>query len=289
MSPIRFTLSLVVLTVVHLVAFVVAGTVFPIPLPAEATPVDPAGSMGPIAAVCLGHALVLAGLFRDSRTGDARALGAVFLLFWTTIAFMTQVEMFFFAPAGVPVASPAAVLAMQSLAAVLTVPAAWALFRARHRAEPVEAFAHPLPKVLVGAAIYPVVYLTFGYYVALRAPAVQAYYGIADPGSYGAQLAHIWAETPELLPFQLGRGVLWMLACWPMALMLRGPGWRRGLWVGAGFGLFMSLSLWIPNPLMPPDVARAHFLETLPSNFLFGWLATWIWTADPRSRNGGLP
>jgi hypothetical protein len=32
------------------------------------------------------------------------------------------------------------------------------------------------------------------------------------------------------------------------------------------------LQLLIPNAYMPAEVARVHFIETISSNFIFGWI-----------------
>ena len=41
-----------------------------------------------------------------------------------------------------------------------------------------------------------------------------------------------------------------------------------------------SSQLLLPNPLMPYDVRMAHLLETVTSNFLFGWLVVVILRSD---------
>ena len=55
--------------------------------------------------------------------------------------------------------------------------------------------------------------------------------------------------------------------------MMRGKWWEAGLAVALLFATASSLLL-IPNPLMPPEVRMAHLVETVTSNFLFGWLLT---------------
>jgi ABC-type proline/glycine betaine transport system permease subunit len=57
---------------------------------------------------------------------------------------------------------------------------------------------------------------------------------------------------------------------------LQGPWWKRGAIVGLALAGFMSFQLLLPNPLMPWGVGAAHFLETFPSNALFGLLATGV-------------
>jgi hypothetical protein len=37
-----------------------------------------------------------------------------------------------------------------------------------------------------------------------------------------------------------------------------------------------SLMLLLPNPFMPREVALTHLVETITSNFIFGWLVGWL-------------
>jgi len=53
--------------------------------------------------------------------------------------------------------------------------------------------------------------------------------------------------------------------------MHKGGKWEVGLTVALLFAVW-SVQLLIPNPLMPPDVARVHLIETVSSNFIFGWI-----------------
>jgi hypothetical protein len=56
---------------------------------------------------------------------------------------------------------------------------------------------------------YVALYMTFGYFVAWQNPALRAYYGGTDPGSFVAGMRQNWVNTPWLFPLQFGRGILW--------------------------------------------------------------------------------
>lgn len=130
-------------------------------------------------------------------------------------------------------------------------------------------------KAAVIAISYVVLYFVFGYFIAWKNPAVQAYYGGIDPDSFFAQLARIWAKTPWIFPFQTLRALLWMGFALPVIRMLRAQPWETGLAIALLFTVWSS-QLLIPNPYMPWEVARVHLVETAISNFMFGWLVGWI-------------
>jgi len=126
-------------------------------------------------------------------------------------------------------------------------------------------------KIVFIGCCYVVLYTVFGYFIAWKNVAVQTYYGGQDPGSFFVHLANQWARWPGFFLFQFGRGLLWMLFVLPIIRMHKGGKWEVGLTVALLFAVW-SVQLLIPNPLMPPDVARVHLIETVSSNFIFGWI-----------------
>ncbi|HEY6041614.1 MAG TPA: hypothetical protein VIX58_05745, partial [Anaerolineae bacterium] len=131
-------------------------------------------------------------------------------------------------------------------------------------------------KLAVIAFVYLTIYMTFGYYVAWRNPAIQAYYGGTDPGSFGGQLANVMRDTPWLPFFQLLRGLLWTIIALPVIRTMKGAWWETGLAIGLTYAVLMNSGLILPNPIMPPAVRMAHLVETATSNFIFGWVVTWL-------------
>ncbi|HZM51362.1 MAG TPA: hypothetical protein VFE68_12750 [Vicinamibacteria bacterium] len=125
-------------------------------------------------------------------------------------------------------------------------------------------------KLPVAAVAYVLVYFLFGYYVAWRSPAVRAYYGGTDPGTFWVQFLGVLRDTPWLPLAQLVRGAVWTWIGVAVLRSMRGGLLEKALAVGALFGFVMTAGLLLPNPYMPYAVRMAHLVETASSNFLFG-------------------
>ncbi len=133
-----------------------------------------------------------------------------------------------------------------------------------------------IPKLILIAVVYVTLYFTFGYFIAWKSPAVRAYYGGTDPGSFGPQMLSVWRESPWLVPLQILRAMLWTALAVPILRMMSGHWWEPGLAVALMFSVVMNSQLLLPNPLMPQEVRMMHLLETASSNFLFGWILSWL-------------
>lgn len=133
-------------------------------------------------------------------------------------------------------------------------------------------------KASVVAVVWVLLYHLFGYYVAWQSPAVREFYGGTDPGSFFKQLASTWSTAPWMFPFQALRGLLFLALVLPLIRMLRGRPWEAGLAVALVFSMLMGAPLLIPNPLMPEAVAKAHLMEVMSENFVFGWLVGWLFS-----------
>lgn len=133
----------------------------------------------------------------------------------------------------------------------------------------------PLPewiwKVLVIGVVYLIVYLLFGYYVAWKSPVLQQYYGGTDPGNFFVHLSNLWNTSPYVFPFQIARGLLWMLFALPIIRMHKGGKLEVAITLALLLA-FWSFQLLIPNPYMPAEVARVHLVEIFSSNFIFGFI-----------------
>lgn len=118
-------------------------------------------------------------------------------------------------------------------------------------------------------------YMFFGYYVAWQNPALRQYYGGQGYSSFYASLKANWGYRPWLYPLQVFRALLYIGSLYPLIRMLRVARWERAL----AMALFLSVwttALLLPNPMMPPSVARSHFWETLGFSLVFGALAGWL-------------
>lgn len=115
------------------------------------------------------------------------------------------------------------------------------------------------------AIIYVLLYLGFGMLVfqPLAGDAFQQYY--------------VGLEMPSwILLFQALRGLIWVALALPIIRMMKGAWWEAGLAVSLLYSVLMGGLLLLPNPFMPEVICRAHFIEILISNFVFGWIVVWV-------------
>ena len=119
-------------------------------------------------------------------------------------------------------------------------------------------------KLLLIGIVYMFIYIAFGALVfkPLAGKAFDEYYA-------NLQLP-AW-----ILPFQILRGIVWGLLAIPILKMI--DDWKKArLAVALLYSVLMASLLLVPNPYMPDVIRRAHFVEILLSNFLFGWLVVTI-------------
>jgi hypothetical protein len=133
-----------------------------------------------------------------------------------------------------------------------------------------------LSKIAIVILAYELLYFGFGYFVAWKDPAVQAFYQGTDPGSFFAQMQHVFSETPTLPALQAFRALFWVVFLLPVVAVLKHLGWSGALLTGLFASLLMNIPHIIPNPYMPADVRMIHFIETASSTFLFGVLVFWL-------------
>lgn len=135
-------------------------------------------------------------------------------------------------------------------------------------------------RILVSALAYVTLYLVFGYFVAWQNPELRQLYG----GS-GDQVLGFWDRitspptSNRVIPFQLFRGCVWAVMCACMICFSRGGRWRLAIAIGLVLAVIMNSQLLLPNPFMSSDVRMTHMIETASSNFLFGIICVWLWTA----------
>lgn len=218
-------------------------------------------------------------ILRAGWTGGKLIL-AIFWVFFGVSTLMPQIETAFFITSLPPGMLPRLFIAGAIMAAVFSPLCVLILGKARSRAD--ERYSWPrmsagawIWKLSLIVVIYVVIYFTFGYFIAWKSAAVRAYYSGSDPGSFFAQIASVLRDQPSLVVLQVGRALLWTAIALPVIRMMKGKWWEAGLAVALLFAMTSS-QLLLPNPLMPYDVRMAHLLETVTSNFLFGWLVVLI-------------
>jgi len=120
-------------------------------------------------------------------------------------------------------------------------------------------------KMALLAVIYVLIYIGFGMFVfvPLAGDAFQQFYtGLEMP--------------PWILPFQGLRALIWVALALPVIRMMKGSLWETGLAVSLLYAILMGGLLLLPNPYMPEEISRAHFVEVSLSNFLYGWIVVWV-------------
>lgn len=239
--------------------------------------------LGALLTACLLDTLVLAYIILRSRWTGWQLMVTVSVVFYGVMTFMAQIEsvVFNILPPGmlprlfvmgILVTAPFSVLAVIVLGKRKADPATTPEPSVRLRMPPTE-WAW---KLAVIAVAYMVIYSTFGYFIAWKNPAVQAYYGGIDEGDFVAHLKVVLTVTPWLEPFQAMRGILWALLALPVIRMMKGNWQETAIAVGLIFAVLMNSQLLLPTPLMPEAVRMTHLVETASSNFIFGCLTVWL-------------
>ncbi|MGE5251883.1 MAG: hypothetical protein ACM3QS_16890 [Bacteroidota bacterium] len=127
------------------------------------------------------------------------------------------------------------------------------------------------------AAIYVVLYLLFGYYVAWQSPELRHFYGgPSELNSLFAQWGQTFMDRPELAVFQYFRGALWMLCLIPLFKHYAGKRGELVILSALALGLLPTVELTFANPLMPAAVSARHFVEVSISTGIFGALCAWF-------------
>lgn len=278
--------KVIALTIVLVICFMVGASVAGVSASANSTQVlavDPGAVLLTLLIASFLESTVCAYLILRSRWTGWKLVGAIFFAFYGIMTVVMQVESIVFLPRQLPPGMIPKLFLMGAVVAALFSPSAVLILgKMRRTAAPQDANARlvmsPVEWVwkLVAIAIaYEILYFTFGYFVAWKNPAVQAYYGGTDPGDFLAQIASIWQTTPWMFLFQAFRAMLWTLFVLPVIRMFKGPVWETSLAIALFFAVWSS-QLLLPNPYMPAEVAWTHLIETASSNFIFGGLVGWL-------------
>jgi hypothetical protein len=293
------SLRILLLFVVIMGCFMVAGAASSLAGgSAAADPATPADSARASAALlsalllnCGCVALVVSGLVRRARTGGWPLAAALSLATFGVMTFLYYIETQVFLRMKMSPANMNAILVMGVVFSALLGPlAVWILGRRRG---PAVAASRPVSiparswmwKLAAIGVCYVALYMLFGYFVAWQNPALRAYYGGTDPGSFLASMRQNWITTPWIFPLQFGRGILWALFLVPLIRRFD----RSPAETGFAMALFSAvwcLQLLFPNPYMPADIRWSHLLETLGSNLIFGFGVGWL-LSHPRTIAAG--
>lgn len=284
-TAISIALKVAALTAVLFICFAVAAAVVGLQGNSSAPENSGAPAAGLLLADCFLCTLVLSYLVVRSRWAGWRLVATVFLVFYGVMTFMSQIETAVFVtrlPAGT---LPRLFLMGALIAAPFSVLAVLVLGKRKvDLADQQPNLRLQMPprqwawRLAVIALAYLVVYFTFGYFIAWRNPAVPAYYGGVDEGTFLAGMSAVLRDTSWLIPFQILRAMLWVAIALPVVRMMKGRWQETALTVGLLFSVLMSAQLLLPNPYMPEAVRMAHLKEIASSNFIFGLLVGWLLT-----------
>ncbi len=296
MKQILFTiLRVLALGVIYTVLIAAAsGLTTPPQVAKMLTPEQAAASASLLPLVSLIMAAMLSYLALRSRWHGWKLAGALFLVYYILNSFLGWVEVLAFPAVGNRM-PPGMLTSLLTTGLIVGIPfcllAVWIL--GKRRLDPAAAQLAPrfhMPpsewawKLIAAAFLYVAVYFTFGYYVAWRTPGLPAFYGGADPGSFLGQLGNVLRDTPWLYPFQVARGLVWAGTGCIILAMHKGKRWEAALATGLAFTVLMNAAMMLPNPFFTPLVQRAHTLELLTSNLLYGILLGALMTWPVTSR-----
>ena len=281
-SAITTAVRLLAVALVYFVCFVAVSGALLSTTTNQPSSSEAAATLLALLIVSLVHAAVWTYVIRRSRWSGWKLILTVFFVLYGVGTLMPQIETAYFVTSLPPGMLPRLFLAGLIVAAIFAPLAVLILGKARSHSN--IGFADSrlkmtavawIAKLALIVILYVVIYFTFGYFVAWRNEAVVAYYGGNDPGSFITHIGNLLRTEPQLFLLQIVRGLLWAAIAVPVIKMMKGAWWEAGLAVALLFAM-MSSQLLIPNPLMPAPVRMAHLLETVTSNFLFGWLVVSI-------------
>lgn len=277
---IKTAIRFLVLVIVYLVCFVVVSGALLSTATDQPSPEEAGATLLALLVVSLINAAVWTYVIQRFHSSGWRLILTVFFVLYGVSTLMPQIETAYFVrlPPGM---LPRLFLAGLIIAAVFSPLAVLSFGKIRAQDEntaesqlrmPVSSWIARLAIIIIA---YVVIYFTFGYFIAWKNAAVVAYYGCNDPGSFITHMGNVLRSEPQLFLLQIARGLLWAAIAIPVIKMMRGKRWEMGLAVALLFAM-TSAQLLIPNPLMPAEVRMAHLVETVTSNFLFGWLVAFV-------------
>lgn len=293
MKIVKFFLLWLVITIVMVIAWSVGSWVGNILTQTTPPPVEDPASVGlSVLLVCLVNSFLWSIFFWSTRAFVGRSkMIAVLLYLFGTQFFLTQMETFFFSSSlGI---SPGQVVSILLAGLVMVTITGWLGLGLTRKLVPIQTtivFKSEVrhwrgtvaPLVLMGAVVYPVLYETFGYYIAWQNEHLRLFY------SHSTELKPFLSQWPGFFSegiyfFQVLRGMLWVAISIPVVLLLKENKILQYLLVGL-LSALPAVQLFIPNPYMPSDIAMAHFVETSSSNFLWGLLMVYVVNRSIRER-----
>jgi hypothetical protein len=229
--------------------------------------------------VCVFNSFLLSVLFSLTRiySGIGKMIGLFSFCFVVQFVLMQMESMFFGDGIGIQNPQVASIIIAGFIMSTATVLVGVAAVSKMSR-EPKQQFnlivhewrSFVVPFLLLTCIVYPLIYLTFGYYIAWQNENLRIFYTkSSELTSFFHQGAGSLADG--LYFFQILRAAIWVIATIPLVIMLRH---LKGYYLIVGLltSLLPATQLFIPNPYMPQEIAMIHFVETASSNFIWGAL-----------------
>ena len=127
------------------------------------------------------------------------------------------------------------------------------------------------------AAVYVVLYILAGYFIAWQVKDLRLFYGgPLELNGFFDQWGLTLMARPEFPVFQYFRGVLWMLCLVPLFMGFSGKRVELTVLSALALALLPTAQLAFANPLMPAAVSFGHFWEVSISTGIFGALCAWF-------------
>jgi hypothetical protein len=290
-SALILVLKIIVLTTVMFILFSVGASVFTAnsAMAQQMSPEEAAASGSGLVVVCLIDTVVLTYFIKRSRLSGLRLMVVVALVFYGVKTFISVIEAWWFMNNLTPEEIPGLFLMTVPMAVLFPPVAVWVLGKARKQVDeaPNTRLVMPIGQLvwkvaLLSVVIYPLLFWTFGYYVAFSNPELVAFYGDTHPGSFLAQMSNVWADDPLVFAFEILRGALWVALAAPVIRTTKGRVWEAGLIVVLLFTLVQNDVHMLPGA-MPPSVRLSHFVETASSNLIYAVIVTWLMHREHRS------
>ena len=257
-------------------------------------PADQAGNTAlALVTICLLNTAVLAIIIIRSRWSGLKLIATMFVAHYGVTTLMSQIESAIFITKLPPGILPRLFLMGAFIAGPFSVLSVLILGKARKGAADINSQADRtatewLWKLSAIVVAYIALYFTFGYFIAWQSPAVRAYYGGVDEGSFFANMLGLIETSPWLFGVQAIRALLWVMIALPVINMLKGSRVETAILIALLFSVVMNTQLLLPNPYMPDAVRMAHLAETASSNFIFGFLVGWLLSKTRKVENRGL-
>ena len=241
-----------------------------------------AGMLLPYSLFCVTVGTVISCLLLRSGSSGIRLALVLFVATYAISTVAPQVDSLFFLSAKLPPGMIRALFEQGAIAMALFTAIAMAILGKWRSAtatvrqpEPPIGVRGMTWRLVLLVLIFVFLYMLFGYFVAWRNPALRAYYGGTDYANFYEALKSNWQREPLLFCLQAFRAVLYVACLYPLLRTLFVPRWGNAI-AASAFLASWTTALLLPNPLMPPSVARSHFWETLGFTLVFGALMGWL-------------